>query len=81
MKGKVLLAILLMTATLATLPTVDAHQCGGDDCGPCTEGEFHQHGDPDGSGCQSSAGLPGFEVALVAAGVAAAALIVGRRRD
>lgn len=71
--------ILFLGAAIATAAFValalpaDAHQCSSGTagaCGPCKQGENHQHADPTNQ-CQST---PGFEVAGLLAGIGAVAL-------
>lgn len=77
----VLLAAALALSTV--VPTATAHTCSkpNGDCGPCTEGEDHEHNDESGQ-CSSTASsaTPGFEAVLVAAGLLAAAGLVTLRR-
>lgn len=71
--------LLVVGAAAAWVPTAAAHTCGGEDCGPCVDGEDHQHGEPGQGGCVSHS-TPGFEAALVAVGVVAALGLVALRR-
>lgn len=82
------MALLLLCASLALVPSLaQAHQCAGADCGPCVEGESHQHADQRGAACTSGdqgaesdeKGIPlGPLAPLAALGLAARAL--GRAR-
>ena len=51
---KLLLALILLAAALAYVPTADAHSCNGGRCGSCPQGEDHAHNGLDGQ-CASSA--------------------------
>ena len=53
---KLVLALLLATATIAFVPAASAHDCNGTSCGPCVKGETHNHNDMHGN-CSSG---PGF---------------------
>ncbi|HVL47488.1 MAG TPA: hypothetical protein VM889_02930 [Candidatus Thermoplasmatota archaeon] len=80
MKAHALVALMIALAGLATVPTAAAHDCGGVDCGPCVEGENHNHGGPSG-GCSTRRALPGFEVALVGLALLGIALVARRARS
>lgn len=76
----VLLAAALALSTI--VPTATAHTCSepNGDCGPCTEGERHEHNDQNGQCSSTASGIPGFEAVLVVAGLLAAAGLATLRR-
>lgn len=85
MRTKLLIALLVVVAAAwAMTPTATAHTCSepNGDCGPCTEGERHEHNDQSGQCSSTASGIPGFDAVLVAAGLLAAVALVtlGRRR-
>lgn len=90
------MALLLATAALSLLPAAEAHQCSGNNCGPCPEdGQTHNHADSRGIACTSgyggsaeangpegraSANVPGSGVFWTLAALAVAGALVVRRR-
>lgn len=85
------IVVALLATAFTYVPTAAAHQCTGSNCGPCTEGEFHQHTDSAGKVCQTGAGysqnvdengasqsIP-LGAPVVALGLVAAAFVARRR--
>lgn len=85
-------AIVLVTAALTFVPSAEAHQCNGMDCGPCVKGETHNHNDARGGQCSSGPGYiaengyggqsftPGTGALAGVLALAGAALVVRGRR-
>lgn len=76
-----ILAVALALSAAVTM-TASAHNCNSGtagECGPCTEGETHNHNDPEHS-CQSG-GLPGFTTPLMIGAVGVALALVAARRS
>lgn len=77
------IAVLVAVGLLGlAVPTASAHNCNSGqagECGPCTEGETHNHNDPEHS-CQSGSFLPGFTGGLLVAALGIALAIGVRRR-
>lgn len=78
------LALLVVAAVaLSTVaPTASAHTCSepNGDCGPCTEGERHEHNDQNGQCSSTASSLEGFTAPLLVGALAVALLVAGRIR-
>jgi len=91
MRLTLILALVGATLALGLTPSASAHECNGNDCGPCVKNERHDHNDWRHGQCSSGPGYhaengwngqrftPGAGALLSVAAIGGVALLLARR--